>query len=969
MGRIGEREIEDLIDLPLMTDPAFRATMDVLCRATTTVQAVNDKLAYLLVAQMVSLSLDHGNSDASCCGYTWFGSVVGAYFGDYAASLRFGQLGLGLVDKQGFDAFKCRVYFSFGLSVSPWSQHLRIGRKFLLQAADEANKVGDLPYLSYSYIYRVANSLALGNPLGEVEQEILDAIDFGFPFITSSYLCLVRSLRGLSFEFIADDGKIFDEERFVQYMEANPDQKRGTYSYWLGKLQSFVLSEDYLSAIGAATKARDLDWTALTDFDQADYQFYAALAHAGLANAAKAARAGDQVHLEALAAHHRKLQTWARHCPENFENRAALIGAEIARLEGRDLEAQRLYQQAISSARANGFVHNEALACEMAARFHAARGFEDIAEMYLLRARDGYRRWGADGVVRRLETRYPWLAASDPRDRADETAAPEHQLDVAAVVKASQALSGEILLPRLIERLMTIALQNAGADRGLLILPHEGDYRVEAAARMDGEAVAVEYGVLDEPPAPESLIRYAMRTQETVILDDAAKPHLFSEDPDLALRRPRSVLCLPLVRQGALSGLIYLENTLAPHVFTPERARLLELLASQAAISLENARLYGDLELQVGLLQQLPVSAWTLRPDGTPDFVNQVWLDFSGQTPDFIRSHPEAWMTAIHPEDRERASKTFWDGVRSGQDFAFETRSLRARDGAYRRHLQQAVVLRDPEGGVLRFVGTTTDIDDQKRAEETLRQAQSDLAHVARVATLNAMTASITHEVSQPLSGILTNANTGLRMLAAEPPNVDGAIETAQRTIRDANRAANVLKRLREMYSKKAPITELVDLNDVTRDVIAIAAGEVQRRGARLQTELADGLPPVTADRVQLQQVILNLLLNAADAMDGIEDRPRSLLVRTGYESSGAVRLEVRDAGTGIDPATVEKLFEAFHTTKANGLGVGLSICRSIIESHEGRIWAMPNDGPGATFCLSVPVAPEPSACAVGQAI
>jgi C4-dicarboxylate-specific signal transduction histidine kinase len=326
-------------------------------------------------------------------------------------------------------------------------------------------------------------------------------------------------------------------------------------------------------------------------------------------------------------------------------------------------------------------------------------------------------------------------------------------------------------------------------------------------------------------------------------------------------------------------------------------------------------------------------------------------------------------MTAIHPEDREMAAKSFWEGVRSGQGFAFESRSLRAKDGIYRRHLQQAVVLRGPEGKVLRFVGTTTDIDDQKRAEETLRQAQSDLAHVARVATLNAMTASITHEVSQPLSGILTNANTGLRMLAAEPPNVDGAIETAQRTIRDANRAAGVLKRLREMYSKKAPITELVDLNDATRDVIAIAAGELQKRGARLQAELADGLPPVTADRVQLQQVILNLLLNAADAMDGIEDRPRSLLVRTGYESSGAVRLEVRDAGTGIDPATVEKLFEAFHTTKANGLGVGLSICRSIIESHEGRIWAMPNDGPGATFCLSVPVAPEPSACAVGQAI
>jgi PAS domain S-box-containing protein len=366
---------------------------------------------------------------------------------------------------------------------------------------------------------------------------------------------------------------------------------------------------------------------------------------------------------------------------------------------------------------------------------------------------------------------------------------------------------------------------------------------------------------------------------------------------------------------------------------------------------------YGELQIQVGLLQQLPVSAWTLKPDGTPDFVNQVWLDFSGQTLEFIRSHPEAWMNAIHPEDRETAAKSFWEGVRSGQSFAIESRSLRARDGTYRRHLQQAVVLRDAEGKVLKFVGTTTDIDDQKRAEETLRRAQSDLARVARVATLNAMTASIAHEVNQPLSGILTNANTGLRMLAADPPNLAGAADTLRRAVRDANRASGVIKRLREMFSKKEPIAELVDLNDAARDVVAISVHELQRRGARLQTELADGLPPVSADRVQLQQVILNLLLNAADAMDGIDDRPRSLLVRTELEGDGAVRLEVRDAGRGFDPATVEKLFEAFHTTKANGLGVGLTICRSIIESHKGRLWATLNDGPGATFSICMPCA------------
>jgi PAS domain S-box-containing protein len=378
-----------------------------------------------------------------------------------------------------------------------------------------------------------------------------------------------------------------------------------------------------------------------------------------------------------------------------------------------------------------------------------------------------------------------------------------------------------------------------------------------------------------------------------------------------------------------------------------------------------HARLYTDLQLQVGLLQQLPVSAWTLRPDGTPDFVNQVWLDFSGQTAEFVRSHPEAWMAAVHPEDRAMAARSFREAVRSGQGFAIETRSKRATDGTYRRHLQQAVVLRDAAGNVLKFVGTTTDIDDQKRAEAALRQTQVELAHVARVATLNAMTASIAHEVSQPLSGILTNASTSLRMLAAEPPNVAGAVETARRTIRDANRAAGVLKRLREMFSKKAPITELVDLNDAAREVIALSAGELRRSRALLQTDFADALPLVSADRVQLQQVVLNLLLNAADALTEIEDRPRTLLVRTYPDSDGSVRLDVRDSGAGVDSDGIEKLFEAFHTTKPNGMGVGLSICRSIVESHRGRLWATPNDGPGATFSFSIPVDAEPTGASV----
>jgi C4-dicarboxylate-specific signal transduction histidine kinase len=224
--------------------------------------------------------------------------------------------------------------------------------------------------------------------------------------------------------------------------------------------------------------------------------------------------------------------------------------------------------------------------------------------------------------------------------------------------------------------------------------------------------------------------------------------------------------------------------------------------------------------------------------------------------------------------------------------------------------------------------------------------------------TMGALTASIAHEINQPLSGIITNASTCLRMLAADPPNVDGARETARRTIRDGNRASDVITRLRALFSKKDASTEPVDLNEATREVIALSLSKLQKNKVILGLELAVDLPFVTGDRVQLQQVILNLLANASDAMSTVDDRPRKLLIKTEQDEGDGVRLTVQDAGAGFDPQTAGRLFDAFYSTKNDGMGIGLSVSRSIIESHHGRLWATANDGPGATFSFSVPRSP-----------
>jgi PAS domain S-box-containing protein len=312
--------------------------------------------------------------------------------------------------------------------------------------------------------------------------------------------------------------------------------------------------------------------------------------------------------------------------------------------------------------------------------------------------------------------------------------------------------------------------------------------------------------------------------------------------------------------------------------------------------------------------------------------------------------------TRIHPEDLSVFQEHIERSRRERSDVKLEFR-LRMPDGAV-KYLHVAAHIRG-DHGQLEYFGAVQDVTERRSSEEALSKARSELSHVARVTSLGVLTASIAHEVNQPLSGIVTNASTCLRMLAADPPNVDGARETARRTIRDGNRAAEVITRLRALYGKKEPTIESVDLNEATREVIALSLSELQRNRVILRPELADDLPPVTGDRVQLQQVILNLIRNGSDAMCSVDDRPRQLLIRTERDEGDRVSLTVQDAGTGFDPQAVDRLFEGFYTTKNDGMGIGLSVSRSIIESHHGRLWATLNRGPGAAFSFSIPRAAE----------
>jgi PAS domain S-box-containing protein len=310
----------------------------------------------------------------------------------------------------------------------------------------------------------------------------------------------------------------------------------------------------------------------------------------------------------------------------------------------------------------------------------------------------------------------------------------------------------------------------------------------------------------------------------------------------------------------------------------------------------------------------------------------------------------------IHREDLSVLREHIEQSRRERSNVQLEFR-LQMPDGAV-KYVHVAAHVRG-DHGQLEYIGAVQDVTERRASEEALSKARSELSQVARVTSLGVLTASIAHEVNQPLSGIVTNAGTCLRMLAADPPNLDGARETARRTIRDGNRASEVITRLRALYIKKEAAIESVDLNEATREVIALSLSELQRGRVILRSELAQDLPLVTGDRVQLQQVVLNLLRNASDAMSTIDDRPRDLLIRTEPDDNDRVRLSVSDVGIGFEPQVAGKVFEAFYTTKDEGMGIGLSVSRSIIERHHGRLWATPNNGPGVTFSFSIPCRQE----------
>jgi predicted ATPase/signal transduction histidine kinase len=837
--RMASRSIESLLDLPLMEDPEMRALSSVLLTLGQSSYFVDEHLYGMLAFRMIKLSLDFGHSSSCIVGYGGMGITLGPTFNRFEDGERFTRVAVAVTERHGFHAHRPAAYVLLQMA-SLWTRTIDEALACLDSADRTAREVGEVVFACVSAEHRVTNLLARGESLDVIWPASVNSLSFvqkkGYAHIIDILLAMqqfIAALRGDSASGNLGEATLLRTGLPVVQC-----------FYWILQLQLRCLMGDAAAALDAAEKAKPTLWSARCHLQTSTFWFYHGLALLGVMRSAPASLSSSlQKDLEDCFA---ALGRLADSAPHTYAHKHDLLSAERASMDGRDMEAMRLYEQAVRSAADKGFIQDAALGAELAADFFAPRGLTRIAQAYRSEARDNYRRWGALAKVAQLDLRHPEIAPRVPQAHLPTVETPVEHLDLATVIRMSQAVAGELMFDRLIETLMTITIEHAGADRGLLVLPRHDNLRVEAEARSTAETVVVRLVSQDEPSPdlPASILAQVRRTLQPVILDDARAKTPFSADRYLRLNRARSVLCLPLVKQGDLIGILYLENSLASQVFTPARIAVLKLLSSQIAISLDNARLYADLL----------------------------------------------------SENRER-----------------------------------------------------------QKAEDALRGAQAELTRVTRLTTVGELVASIAHEINQPLTAITVQGSAGLNWLGRDRPNLEEARKSLELINRDARRAGNVIRSLRAMVTKSDLNRAWFDINEVVREVLALARTELHKHGVTIITDFSTETPAICGDRVQLMQVMLNLVMNGAEAMNAAED-PRDMTITSRSSPDGEVHISVADTGAGLDAAAAARVFDSFFTTKATGMGMGLSICRSIINSHGGRIWLEQNVPRGAIFNFTLPI-------------
>jgi PAS domain S-box-containing protein len=978
----GEKPIGDSIHLPQMTEPDKLAAMQILSSITIAAQIAAPDLVPLLASKQVNLSIQYGNALVSPFAYATFGFILCGMGGNIESGYQFGQLALRLLSLLNIHSLKARTLAIVNIFIIHWKEHLREALKPFLEGYQNGLETGNLEFAAYCAHAYCFQSFFVGKELVEAEHEMTtysEAIrqikqEAALTW-TQIYHQSVLNLMGCSVNPFRLIGESYNEEKGLPQNEAAND---GTaiFNIYFHKLFLCYLFSEYTQAVENSTRAESylirVTPTPLVPL----YYFYDSLAR--LATYPGSSTQAQSEIVKKVTLNQEKMKQWAHYAPMNYLHKYHLVEAEKARVLGQLFEAEEFYEQAILGAKDNEYLQEEALAFELAAKFYLSRGREKFAQTYMKEAHYCYGRWGAKAKVADLEARYPQLLIQSrtvTRTTNTGTTNPTtttgnrsgSSLDLATVMKASQAISSEIVLDKLLVSLMKILIENAGAQKGFLILETQGGLLIEASGTVEQEQVAVLQSIpIDSGDVSTAIANYVARTQESVVLNDATHDGKFTNDPYIQAHQPKSILCAPLINQGKLVSIVYLENNLTTGAFTPDRLEIVKLLSSQAAISIDLAKLYAEVRANESRLTQfleaMPVGVAILDANGEPYYVNLVAQQLLGkgvissatieQLPEVYQLH-RAGTNQPYPKEQIPILRAL-QGERSAVD------DMEIHQGNKIIPIEsRGTPIFDENGNIAYVIAAFQDIAKRRQAE------------IAKSTFL----AQMSHELRTPLNAILGFAQlmgNSSYLPSEHQENLNIIARSAEHLLTLINQVLDLSK----IDAGRMTLNEAnFDFYRLLNDLENMFQLKAHNKGLHLLFDRAVEVPQyVRTDEVKLRQVLVNLLSNA---IKFTKAGSVSLKVKSKSEQQTTnnidaqtasrrvqqtiITFQIEDTGVGIAPDELDNIFKAFVQVKADrkfqeGTGLGLTIARSFVQLMGGDISVSSQVGKGTIFKFDITV-------------
>ena len=981
-----DKKPEDFLTLPQMKDPTVKAQVDIMATITSTAYWTAPNLLPLIVFRLMRIFPKYGNTGFSPYIYAGYGFIL-CTLGKIDVGYRFGQMALSLLDQMDATQYRAKTTFVMNTFIRHWKEHTVNTTAPLFDAYKSGLENGDIEFAGHALMVHGYTRFLLAAPLEELDTEFqkneerLSRVGQVTNLnVARMYHQAVKNLRGSGANPGALIGSVYNETKMLPVHEKARDRTALMHLYFNKLLLNIFLE----NTDEAYRQARNL--MTYIDGGTGALHYPNAFFYDCLACLRRYENAGSLTKrriLARVARSQKKIKKWAHYAPANFLHKYHLVEAEAARLKNRHKDAISHYKKAIKGARENEYAQEAALACESLARFYYANEINDFAASYMAKAREIYRKWGADAKTRQLEEKYRALFETvGGETRAlppgDEEAPPasariEDKLDINAMMKMSQAISSEIQMEKLLKTLMRVIMENSGAERAFLILNRNDKLVIDAEADTNAEDISILQSIPVEksPKLSSGIVSYAKRTREPLVLDDAQKANRFSGDPHISKNAVHSVLCMPLVRQQRLIGLIYMENNLTPNAFTPERLEMISLLSTQAANCLENAiffegtlaaekRAQKQREEYQKLIETMNDGLVIADPELKINYVNKAICRISGYTAEEIVGRSVfAFVDAENKQKIEEEANN-WLGLKR---HVFEVDGI-GKDSRQISAIVSPKPLYDEDGHFTGFLAIVTDVTDLKKARKEKEIAQAQLIQSQKMEAIGTLAGGVAHDFNNYLMTILGSIEL-IEIKGLLPENLAKHIAD----IKNAAELSAALTRQLLAFSRRQMLeTTRVDLNAVVRDVEKMLKRLIGEY-IQLETALFPDLELVNADFGQMEQIIMNLAINARDAMpDGgrLYLETANVVIDESYcyqikyaRPGNFVRLTIEDNGAGMDQETIDKIFDPFFSTKAvgHGTGLGLSVVYGVVKQHNGWINVYSEPNQGTTFKIYMPAA------------